>query len=171
MKVRIYSDGGCYKNGCEEHSVGGYGTIVVIDGREHCFEGAENPSTNNRMEMLSALRGLEEMEGLIGDVKPKIKGFIRPLTVRVTTDSKYLVNGITKWINGWVKRGWRTAGGDLVKNEELWRRLHHFDQKYHIDWQWVKGHDGHEYNERCDEMATGQILQLRSELGGSECHA
>ena len=164
MKVRIYSDGGCYKNGCEENSVGGYGAIVVIEGEEYILSGSESPSTNNRMEMVSALRGLEEAAKLLKNHKPAKRGFLGTTTIVLTSDSKYLINGITKWLNGWKKRGWRTSSGGPVKNEDLWKQLYELDQKLAIDWVWVKGHDGHGYNERCDEIATLEIKQRRDAM-------
>lgn len=134
-KVHIYTDGSCLGN----PGPGGYG--VVIEYGKHHKELAEGfqLTTNNRMEMLAAVRGLEALT--------------RPCTVVLTTDSQYLKQGIQTWIHNWKRNGWRTSNRKPVKNADLWQQLDAACQRHTIQWEWVKGHAGHPQNERCDELA------------------
>ncbi|PTB88683.1 ribonuclease HI [Pseudidiomarina aestuarii] len=133
--VHIYTDGSCLGN----PGPGGYG--VVIEYGKHHKELAEGfqLTTNNRMEMLAAVRGLEALT--------------RPCTVVLTTDSQYLKQGIQTWIHNWKRNGWRTSNRKPVKNADLWQQLDAACQRHTIQWEWVKGHAGHPQNERCDELA------------------
>ena len=113
------------------------------------MSGAERNTTNNRMEMMAAISALEALK--------------RPCRVRLTTDSKYVKDGITSWIHGWKKRGWKTAGRQPVKNADLWQRLDKAAQAHQVSWHWVKGHSGHPENERADQLATEAIENLRNQ--------
>lgn len=135
-KVHIYTDGSCLGN----PGPGGYG--VVIEYGEHQKELSQGYklTTNNRMEMLAAVKGLEALT--------------RPCDVVLTTDSQYLRQGIQSWIHNWKKNGWRTSNRKPVKNADLWQALDQATQRHHsVRWDWVKGHAGHPQNERCDELA------------------
>ncbi|RUO47127.1 ribonuclease HI [Pseudidiomarina donghaiensis] len=135
-KVHIYTDGSCLGN----PGPGGYG--VVIEYGEHQKELSQGYklTTNNRMEMLAAVKGLEALT--------------RPCDVVLTTDSQYLRQGIQSWIHNWKKNGWRTSNRKPVKNADLWQALDQAAQRHHsVRWDWVKGHAGHPQNERCDELA------------------
>jgi ribonuclease HI len=133
--VRIYTDGACKGN----PGVGGWGALLEMNGREKELFGGEAHTTNNRMELLAVIRALEALK--------------RRCTVQLHTDSKYVQQGISTWIHGWKKNGWRTADKKPVKNEDLWKELDELSQKHEIEWLWVKGHAGHDGNERADELA------------------
>ena len=107
-------------------------------------------TTNNRMELQAAVEGL--------------KALTEPCDVEFFTDSKYVQNGISKWIAGWKVRGWRTNGKQPVKNEALWRQLDAESARHHVTWKWLKGHAGHAFNERCDELARTEVLKIRSQF-------
>lgn len=134
--VRIYSDGACLGN----PGRGGYGTLLLFgDHRKELSQGYRR-TTNNRMELLGAIAGLEALT--------------RPCQVALWSDSQYLVHAMTKgWLDGWQRRGWRTAQRDPVKNQDLWQRLLGAIDAHRIEWHWVRGHTGHPENERCDELA------------------
>ena len=134
--VEIFTDGACKGN----PGPGGWGAILRMGDHEKELCGSEPGSTNNRMEMMAAIAALEALK--------------RPCKVILTTDSTYVRDGITKWIHGWKKNGWRTAAKKPVKNAELWQRLDAAAKRHEIDWRWVKGHAGHPENERADESAT-----------------
>ena len=134
--VEIFTDGACKGN----PGPGGWGAILRMGDHEKELRGSEAGSTNNRMEMMAAIAALEALK--------------RPCKVILTTDSTYVRDGITKWIHGWKKNGWRTAAKKPVKNAELWQRLDAAAKRHEIDWRWVKGHAGHPENERADEIAT-----------------
>ena len=138
-EVPIYSDGACKGN----PGPGGWGALLVTDAagklREKELCGGEKETTNNRMEMMAVIEAL-------GALKKRCK-------VTVYTDSVYVQRGITEWIHGWKSRGWKTADKKPVKNEDLWKRLDVAAQKHRVDWRWVKGHAGHEGNERADALA------------------
>ncbi len=136
-KVIIYTDGGCSGN----PGPGGWGTIIVREGHFEELGGHAPDTTNNRMEMLAAIEGLKQ-------VNP-------PDTVRVVSDSKYLVDGATKWIWGWRKKGWKKSDGKEVLNLDLWLEIDTLLGKLKINWEHVKGHAGHPENERCDDIAQG----------------
>ncbi len=133
--VKIYTDGACKGN----PGVGGWGVLLEMGGKEKELFGGEAHTTNNRMELLAVIRALEALK--------------RRCAVQLHTDSKYVQQGITEWIHDWKKRGWRTAGKKPVKNDDLWKALDELAQKHDIEWLWVKGHAGHNGNERADELA------------------
>lgn len=134
--VRIYSDGACLGN----PGRGGYGTLLLFgDHRKELSQGYRR-TTNNRMELLGAIVGLEALT--------------RPCQVALWSDSQYLVHAMTKgWLDGWQRRGWRTSQKEPVKNQDLWQRLLRAIDAHRIEWHWVRGHTGHPENERCDELA------------------
>jgi ribonuclease HI len=144
--VHIFTDGACRGN----PGPGGWGALLRYKGREKSLKGAEPETTNNRMEMIAAISALEALT--------------RSSRVSLTTDSKYLRDGITEWLQNWKKRGWKTAAKKPVKNEDLWRRLDHLVQQHQIEWHWVKGHSGHDENEYADQLANeaiDEMLQMR----------
>ncbi len=134
-RVEIFTDGACKGN----PGPGGWGAVLRYGDRERELSGGENPTTNNRMELMAAIAALEALS--------------RPCDVDLTTDSVYVRDGITKWIHGWKRNGWRTASRDPVKNAELWQRLDAAAARHRIAWHWVKGHAGHPENERADQLA------------------
>ncbi len=135
MTVDIYTDGACSGN----PGPGGWGALMLCNGEEKELSGGEVETTNNRMEMLAAIRAFEALK--------------KPTNVRLHTDSTYLKDGITKWINNWKRNGWRTAAKKPVKNADLWQRLEEVMAAHQVEWHWVKGHSGHPENERADELA------------------
>lgn len=134
-RVEIYTDGACSGN----PGPGGWGAILRFNGVEKEMSGGDPETTNNRMEMMAAISALEALK--------------RPCVIDIYTDSSYVRDGITKWIWGWQKRGWKTADKKPVKNVELWQRLLDALKPHTVEWHWVKGHAGHPENERCDELA------------------
>ncbi|WP_029014417.1 ribonuclease HI [Niveispirillum irakense] len=141
--VDIFTDGACSGN----PGPGGWGAILRWRGVEKEFKGGELHTTNNRMELLAAISALEALK--------------RPLPVRLHTDSQYVKNGITTWIHGWKKNGWRTASKDPVKNDDLWRRLDELVSRHQVEFHWVKGHAGHPENERADQLARDGLREAR----------
>ncbi len=135
--LKIYTDGACSGN----PGPGGWGALLVYGPHEKEMCGGEKETTNNRMEMMAAIKALESL-------KPDYKG-----EIEIWTDSKYLKDGITKWIEGWKKRGWKKADKKPVMNADLWKQLDTLVQNRSVNWHWVKGHDGHAENERADELA------------------
>src|SRR5262245_22437153 len=133
--VVIYSDGACSGN----PGPGGWGALLIYGDKRKELKGGEALTTNNRMELQAATEALDALK--------------RPCTVELHTDSQYVRNGIMQWIHRWKANGWRTAGKDPVKNEDLWRRLDEAQKRHKISWHWVKGHAGHVENERADELA------------------
>jgi len=142
-KVEIYCDGACSGN----PGPGGYGVILRYGGHEKELSGGELETTNNRMELTGALQALESLR--------------RPCRVIVTTDSQYLVKGMTEWISGWVKKGWINSKKEPVLNRDLWERLLAQAEIHSVDWVWVRGHNGHPENERCDELARLAIEKVK----------
>jgi ribonuclease HI len=134
-KVVIYTDGACSGN----PGPGGWGAILMFGSARKELSGGEGDTTNNRMELQAACEALEALK--------------RPCEVELYTDSAYVKNGITTWITGWKRNGWRTADKKPVKNAELWQRLDEARARHTISWRWVKGHAGHPENERADELA------------------
>ena len=134
-EVVIYTDGACSGN----PGPGGWGVVLRWNGTAKELHGGDPATTNNRMELMAAIQALEALN--------------RPSRVLLYTDSVYLLNGITKWVAGWQRNGWRTAARKPVKNEDLWRRLVEATNGHEISWLWVKGHAGDEGNERADELA------------------
>jgi ribonuclease HI len=135
-----YTDGACRGN----PGIGGWGVRLIVGGETRDFYGGEKFTTNNKMELTAAITALQN-----SPVKPK--------RVKVFTDSKYTMDGITKWIKNWKKNGWRTANGDPVKNIELWKELDALMVTHDVTWSWVKGHDGDIGNEKADELANRGI--------------
>lgn len=127
--------------------------MLRYNGREKELAGGEAVSTNNRMELMAAIMALETLT--------------EPCQIVLHTDSQYVRQGITEWMSGWVRRNWKTAGGDPVKNRELWERLHAATQRHRIDWRWVKGHNGDPDNERVDVLARNQAIAQRDGLATS----
>ena len=136
--VTMFTDGSCLGN----PGPGGWGTILRFGDVEKELSGGEKDTTNNRMELLAVIRGLESLK--------------RPVTVEVYTDSTYVRDGITKWIHNWKRNGWKTAAKKPVKNDDLWRLLDEQMQRHDVTLHWVKGHAGHPENERADDLARGE---------------
>ena len=133
--VDIYSDGACKGN----PGVGGWGVLLRFGAAEKALCGGAQETTNNRMELQAVIEGLKALN--------------RSCQVRVHTDSKYVQQGISEWLPNWIRRGWKTAGGSAVKNQDLWRELSEQAGRHRIEWLWVKGHAGHPENERADALA------------------
>ena len=144
-KVVIYTDGACRGN----PGPGGWGAVLLSGAHEREIWGGEAATTNNRMELTAAIEALEALK--------------RPCRVEMHTDSKYVQSGITEWLPRWKARGWKTASKDPVKNEDLWRRLDAARLRHTVDWRWVKGHAGHELNERADALARRGLVEIESE--------
>jgi ribonuclease HI len=142
--VDIFTDGACSGN----PGPGGWAAILRWRGTEKELSGFAADTTNNRMEMMAAIQGLEALR--------------RGVRARLYTDSTYLSDGITQWIERWKRNGWRTAAKKPVKNEDLWRRLDAALQGHDVEWHWVKGHSGHAENERADELARDRIKEAAS---------
>jgi len=141
--IDIYTDGACSGN----PGPGGWGAILRYNGTEKELFGGEAATTNNRMEMTAVIEALRALK--------------RPLAVRVHTDSQYVQKGISEWIHGWKKRGWKTADRKPVKNEDLWRTLDALAAQHRIEWHWVKGHAGHAENERADALANKGLREAK----------
>jgi len=135
-KVEIATDGACKGN----PGPGGWGVIIRSGTRERELSGGEALTTNNRMELMAAIEGLNALK--------------RPCNVTLSTDSRYVMDGLTKWIKGWQKNGWKTAAKQPVKNADLWQALIDAAKPHRIQWLWVKGHAGHPDNERADKLAS-----------------
>jgi ribonuclease HI len=147
MKVEIFCDGACSGN----PGVGGFGCILRYGDKEKELSGAEQMTTNNRMELTGAIVALESLK--------------RPCEVTLTTDSQYLVKGMTEWINGWIRRDWKNSKKEPVLNRDLWERLLDLGKKHRITWLWVQGHNGHVENERCDVLARAAIEEQKKRTG------
>ncbi|WP_285445693.1 ribonuclease HI [Xanthomonas sp. fls2-241-TYG-148] len=147
--IEVHTDGSCLGN----PGPGGWAALLRYNGREKELAGGEANSTNNRMELMAAIMALETLT--------------EPCQILLHTDSQYVRQGITEWMPGWVRRGWKTSGGDLVKNRELWERLHAATQRHTIEWRWVKGHNGDPDNERVDVLARNQAIAQRGGLATS----
>ncbi len=140
--IEIFTDGACRGN----PGPGGWGAMLRCKEKETELFGGEAETTNNRMELMAAIMALESLDGLC--------------QVQLTTDSKYVLQGITEWIICWKKRGWKNAAKQPVKNVDLWLRLDQANAKHQVEWRWVKGHSGHEGNERADALANRGIDTL-----------
>ena len=145
--VDIYTDGACSGN----PGPGGWGAILRYGGTERELSGGTPETTNNRMELMAAIQALEALT--------------RPVTARVHTDSTYVKVGITKWMDQWKARGWRTAAKKPVKNVDLWQRLDEAAARHDVSWHWVRGHSGHAENERADELARQGLAAARDGAG------
>ncbi|WP_240184259.1 MULTISPECIES: ribonuclease HI [unclassified Halomonas] len=140
--MTIYTDGGCRGN----PGPGGWGALLESGDHRKSLKGAERDTTNNRMELTAAIMALKTLK--------------RECHVDLWTDSEYLRKGITEWIHGWIKRGWKTASRQPVKNADLWRELHDQTRRHQVSWHWVKGHSGHPGNEAADALVNEAIDEL-----------
>ena len=142
QEVMLYTDGACSGN----PGPGGWGSVLVLETNARKISGFEPHTTNNRMELLAVIRGLEALQ--------------KPMAVKVTTDSMYVKNAFTEgWLESWMKNGWKTKSKSPVKNKDLWMELTYLQRKHKLSWQWVKGHSGDFYNELCDELARNAITR------------
>jgi len=146
-QVEAYTDGGCKGN----PGPGGWGVLLRYGSTEKELKGSEPDTTNNRMELMAAIMAFETLK--------------RPCQVAITTDSQYVKNGVTQWLLGWKKKGWKTAANKPVKNQDLWQRLDKALSGHKVEWCWVKGHSGHAENERVDELANEAISELMAKGG------
>lgn len=137
--VDLFTDGACRGN----PGNGGWGVLLRCGGHEKELYGGERDTTNNRMELTAVIMGLRQLK--------------RPCRVRITTDSKYVMQGATEWLPGWKRRNWRTAAKKPVLNQDLWRQFDGLAAEHEIDWQWVRGHSGHPENEKADRLANRGI--------------
>ena len=142
-KVDIFTDGACKGN----PGTGGWGALLVVEGHEKEICGGELNTTNNRMELRAVIEALTTLT--------------RPCEVVLHTDSQYVQKGISEWIHGWKKRGWKTAAKEPVKNEDLWKALDAIQAGHTMDWRWVRGHNGHPGNERADVLANRGVETVR----------
>ena len=139
MSIALFTDGACSGN----PGPGGWGAILRTDGHEKELSGGEAATTNNRMELMAVIEGLNALK--------------KPSAVTVFTDSRYVMDGAMTWLANWKKRGWKTADKKPVKNEDLWRALDEAMARHTLKWEWVRGHTGHVENERADALARGAI--------------
>lgn len=146
-QVDIHTDGACLGN----PGPGGWAALLRWQGHERELSGGEAQTTNNRMELMATIAALEALRG--------------SCDVVLTTDSQYVRQGITEWLPGWVRRGWKTSGGGAVKNRDLWERQAQAATRHAVDWRWVKGHSGHPENERVDQLAREQALRIKEQAG------
>lgn len=142
--VEIFTDGACRGN----PGPGGWGALLRYDGHERELYGYQPDATNNQMELMAAIQALETLK--------------RPCKVSLTTDSQYVRQGITAWLAGWKRKNWKTAAGKPVKNKELWQRLDAAAANHEVAWHWVKGHSGHDDNERVDQLANRAIDEKKT---------
>lgn len=141
-RIHAFTDGACRGN----PGPGGWGVVLRYNQHEKLLYGGEADTTNNRMELMAAIKALEALS--------------RECLVTITTDSKYVQQGITEWIANWKKRGWLTAAKKPVKNQDLWMRLDELVQQHRVSWEWVKGHSGHDENELADQLANRGIDEI-----------
>lgn len=142
--VEIHSDGACLGN----PGPGGWACLLRHEKKERELSGGEILTTNNRMELMAAIQGLEALKS--------------SCNVSLYSDSQYVLKGIKEWMPNWIKRGWKNSAGEPVKNQDLWQRLQQAASIHHVSWHWVKGHNGHPDNERVDELARVQAVQIRN---------
>jgi len=143
-RVQLFTDGACKGN----PGVGGWGALIESSYFTKELKGYEQLTTNNRMELIAVIEGVKSIE--------------KNATIEITTDSMYVKNGISQWIDNWRKNDWKTSAKKPVKNKELWLELDELVQNYSIKWKWVKGHSGHPGNERADQLANAAILEFYS---------
>ena len=146
--IEIFTDGACKGN----PGPGGWGVLLRLGEHEKRLYGGELDTTNNRMELLAAIRGLEALK--------------RPASVVLTTDSQYVMKGVREWMPNWKKRGWKTASKQPVKNVDLWQQLDALVSQHEVEWRWVRGHTGHRENELADELANLGVQYILSERKG-----
>lgn len=144
-QVEAHTDGACLGN----PGPGGWGALLRYGQREKTFSGGEAATTNNRMELMAAIAALEALT--------------EPCIVTLHTDSRYVQQGISEWLPGWIRRGWKTAAGAAVKNQDLWQRLAEAANRHQVDWRWVKGHAGDPDNERVDQLARAEACKIKQE--------
>jgi ribonuclease HI len=141
--VEIYTDGACSGN----PGPGGYGVILKYGGHERMISGYDPATTNNRMEMTAAIEALKIIK--------------KPCKIKICSDSSYVIKGITQWVKGWIKNNWVNSQKKPVLNRDLWEALHSLISHHDIEWVWVKGHEGHIENEKCDKLAREAIINKR----------
>ncbi len=146
--IEIFADGACSGN----PGPGGFGAILRSGHKERELSGCERMTTNNRMEMMGVITALEALK--------------KPCRVKITTDSTYIVKGMTEWVRGWIKNNWRNSQKKEVMNRDLWERLISAAEPHEVEWTWIKGHNGHVENERCDELARQCIKDFCVSEGG-----
>lgn len=142
-RVEIFTDGACKGN----PGPGGWGALLRVNGQSKELKGSEPETTNNRMEMQAVISALESLK--------------QPCAVKLTTDSKYVLDGVKSWMPNWKKRGWKTASKAPVKNKDLWMQIDVLVQAHDVEWAWVKGHSGHVENERVDQLANDAIDEMQ----------
>ncbi len=142
-EITIYTDGACLGN----PGAGGWGAIIIINKNEKIISGGSKETTNNRMEMLAVIEAL--------------KGVSNKAVINLYTDSKYVINGILHWIKNWKTNEWKTSNNKPVKNYELWKKIDFYNTNFKINWCWVKGHSGDEYNEKVDKIAQKEALKFK----------
>jgi len=143
-RVALYADGSCHGN----PGPGGWAAVLECNGQTREIAGAERATTNNQMELRAVIEGLSALK--------------EPCSVEVWSDSRYVIDGMKSWLANWKRRGWQTADKKPVKNVELWQALDAAAARHHISWHWVRGHNGHVQNERCDQLANDAIRQMLS---------
>lgn len=142
QRVEIYTDGACRGN----PGPGGWGALLIYGEKEKSFWGGEKDTTNNRMELTAAIKGLDSLK--------------RHCKVMLMTDSSYVKNGITEWIKNWKASGWKNSNKKPVKNIDLWKQLDELSGQHEIEWKWIKGHSGHKYNEIADDLANRGVDEV-----------
>lgn len=148
-KIVVYTDGGCHGN----PGPGGWAIVVIADGVAKQLSGGEKMTTNNRMELMAAISALSVIKNTPGFAER---------SVVVNIDSQYVKNGITSWIKSWKQKGWKTADKKPVKNQDLWELLDSLNSEIDVEWKWVKGHSGVEYNELCDSLCQKEIAKFEN---------
>ena len=143
-KTKLYTDGACLGN----PGAGGWASILYFKSHKKILCGNEADTTNNRMELTAVIKGLSALT--------------RPVNVTIITDSKYVMNGIDKWIANWKKNNWKTSNKKVVKNKDLWLQLDSLCEIHQVDWQWIKGHSGHAENEECDHLAQEEAKKIQT---------
>jgi len=144
-KTVIYTDGGCTGN----PGPGGWACVLLTADGEHHYSGGDASTTNNRMEMTAVITALK-----------MVKEMNLPLNADIYTDSQYVKNGLTTWIHGWIRNGWKTAAKKPVKNKELWIEMKALCDQFNLSWHWVKGHSGDQYNELCDQLVEAERMKF-----------